>query len=64
MVEQFQVNNLYKTRKSTKNKLSNFGLNEEIMDLARTLLTVVHLTLYPKFVLLWSKFDLSQQLIW
>ena len=42
MVEQFQVNNLYKTRKSTKNQLSNFGLNEEIMDLARTLLTVVH----------------------
>ena len=50
LAEQFQVNNLYKTRKSTKNHLSNFGLNEEIMDLACTLLTVV--ILFIKFYIL------------
>ena len=45
---------LYKTHKTTKNQLSNFGLNEEIMYLVGTLLTSysIHYTLFPKFVLL------------
>ena len=38
--KQFQAHNLYKTCKSTKNRLSNFGLSEEIMDLSRILLSV------------------------
>ena len=38
--KQFQVRNLYKTRKSTKNQLSNFGLFEETMNLSRILLGV------------------------
>ena len=33
---------LYKTRKSTKNRLSNFGLIEETMDLSRILLAVTN----------------------
>ena len=61
LVEQFQVNNLYKTRKSTKNHLSNFGLNEEIMDLACTLLTVV--ILFIKFYIL-SLYCYDQNSIW
>ena len=36
----FHVRNLYKTRKSTKNLWSNFGLIEEIMDLSRILLAL------------------------
>ena len=36
----FTVRKSYKTRKSTKNRLSNFGLIEETMDLSRILLAV------------------------
>ena len=51
LVEQFQLPNLYKTRKSTKNWSSNFGLIEEIMDLSCILLAVplkIVTTLKPK----------------
>ena len=40
LAEQFQVHNLYKTRKSTKHRLSNWGLIEEITDLSRILLAL------------------------
>ena len=40
VAKRFQVRNLYKTRKSTKNLWSNFGLIEGIMDLSRILLAV------------------------
>ena len=45
VAKQFQVRNLYKRRKSTKNLWSNFGLIEEIMDLSR-----IHLALPLKIV--------------
>ena len=34
--------NLYKTHKSTKNELSNFGLDEETMDLSRNFLAITN----------------------
>ena len=34
--EKFQVHNLYKTHKSSKNMLANFSLYEEIMGRTRT----------------------------
>ena len=37
LAEQYYVHNLYKTRRSTKNQLSDFGLIEEIMNLSRIL---------------------------
>ena len=44
LAEQFQVQNMYKTRKSTKNQLSNFDLIEEIMHLSHILFAVIILT--------------------
>jgi hypothetical protein len=44
LVEQFQVHNLCKLRKSTKNPLSNFGLIEQIMALSSILLALFCMT--------------------
>ena len=41
MQKQFHFHNSYKTLKSTKNQLSNFGLIEEAMELSRILLDVI-----------------------
>ena len=46
--EQFKIHNLYKKRKSTKNRLSNFGLIEKIMDLSRISLAVAQVLIFPK----------------
>ena len=40
LAEQFQVHDLYKIRKSTKNWSSNFGLIKEIKDLSHIILAV------------------------
>ena len=50
---QFNVCNLYKTRKYTKNGLSNFGLIEETMDLSRIPIAVLETESY--FVIKKSK---------
>ena len=41
LAEQLQVQNLYKIRKSSKNRSSNFDLMKEIMDLSRIILAIV-----------------------
>ena len=40
-LKQFHFRNSYKTLKSTKNQLSNFGLIEEAIELSRILLDVI-----------------------
>ena len=40
----------FKTRKSTKNRLSNFGLMEEIMDLARIFLPVIRKQYFENWI--------------
>ena len=41
--KQFYVRNLYKTRKSTMNRSSNFGLIKKAIDLSRILLAVLYI---------------------